>query len=99
LAHGRDCTELRNGDTQRLIAEAIKELPADETNPSHVYARILREALHQHYVLDKLHLGDVLVALRTAGYLIDAKSGRLRIAANDPAPKAAKPRRAMGGRT
>jgi hypothetical protein len=90
--------KLQNRNTEQLIAEAIKGLPSDETNPSHIYARILREAIRQHSVLDELHLGDVLVALRTAGHVIDAKSGRLRIAANDPAPKAAKPRRAMGGR-
>lgn len=72
-AHG-----LRNGDTQRLIAEAVAGLSAAEAgNPSHVYARILRNAIRDHYVLDNLHLGDVLVALHSAGYVIDNKTGKL----------------------
>jgi len=72
-----DAHELRNGDTQRLIAEAVAELSDREaSNPSHVYARVLRNAIRQHYVLDELHLGDVLVALRNAGHGIDGKTGK-----------------------
>jgi hypothetical protein len=82
-----------------LIADAIRQLPADEAiNPSHVYARILKGAIRQHFILDQLHLGDILVALRNAGHVIDAKSGRLRIAANDPKPERVIKRRAAGGR-
>lgn len=47
----------------------------DGAHPSHVYARILQEAIKKHYVLDRLHLGDVLVALCQAGFMIDAKIG------------------------
>jgi adenine-specific DNA methylase len=70
--------ELRNGDTQRLIREAIAELQRDEArNPSQVYARILRAAISKHYALDDLHLSDVLLALRNAGYVTDHKTGHL----------------------
>ncbi len=77
--------QLRNGDTQRLIAEAIDELSVQDTrNPSHVYARILRKAIQKHYILDELHLSDVLLALRNAGYTIDHKTGRLSHARPSP---------------
>ena len=73
-----DAIELTNGDTEKLIAEAIDELSVDDArNPSHIYARILRKALQKHLVLDGLHLSDVLISLRNAGYLIDRKSGLL----------------------
>ena len=74
---GRAVT-LANGDTDTLIRAAIDELPADEArNPSHVYARILRKAIQKGLVLDGLHLGDVLIALRNAGYGVDRKTGLL----------------------
>ena len=77
---GMDIHELRNGDMQRLIAEVIRELPHDDTrNPSHVYARILRKAIQKHYILDELHLSDVLLALRNAGYMTDHKTGMLSL--------------------
>ena len=75
-----DVRELRNGDTNRLINEAIRELPANVRNPSHVYARILRKAIQKHYALDHLHLTDVLLALRNAGYTTDRKTGLLSLA-------------------
>ena len=69
---------LANGDTDALIRAAIDELPADEArNPSHVYARILRKAIRKGLVLDELHLGDVLIALRNAGYGVDRNTGLL----------------------
>jgi hypothetical protein len=75
-----DAHQLRNGDTQRLISEAINELSVEDTrNPSHVYARILRKAIQKHYILDELHLGDVLLALRNAGYLVNHKTGLLSL--------------------
>lgn len=71
---------LTNGDTAKLIKAAVKELSSNEAqNPSHVYARILRKAIQQHIILDDLHLGDVLIALRNAGYAIDRKTGKLYI--------------------
>ena len=74
---GRTVT-LANGDTDALIRAAIDELPADEArNPSHVHARILRKAIQKGLVLDYLHLGDVLIALRNAGYGVDRKTGLL----------------------
>ena len=75
-----DAHELQNGDTSQLIAEAIGELsPPQVGNASHVYARILRKAIQKHYTLDDLHLGDVLVSLRNAGYGVDPKTGHLLI--------------------
>ena len=73
-----DAAELANGDTEKLITEAIDELSVDDAwNPSHVYARILRKAIQKHMVLDDLHFSDVLISLRNAGYLVDRKSGLL----------------------
>lgn len=75
-----DGHQLSNGDTAKLIRAAIKELSSNEAqNPSHVYARILRKAIQEHIILDELHLGDVLIALRNAGYSIDRKTGKLYI--------------------
>ena len=71
-----DAHVLENGDTQRLIEEVIDELSTEDArNPSHVYAKILRRAIHQHYTLDDLHLSDVLLALRGAGYTTNEKTG------------------------
>jgi hypothetical protein len=47
-------------------------------NPSHVYARVLKKAIEKHLMLDHLHLGDVLIALRNSGYTVDQKTGLLR---------------------
>ncbi len=60
-----------------LIAEAIASLSLDARNPSHVYARVLRKAIQLHLPLDGFHLSDVLIALREAGYSVDAKTGLL----------------------
>ena len=70
--------ELTNGDAQNLIESAIEELPDNiAQNPSHLYGRILSKAIQNHILLDDLHLGDVLVALRKAGYSIERKTGLL----------------------
>ncbi len=70
--------QMSGGDTSDIIREAIAELPDDDArNPSYVYARILSKAIQKHLVLDDLHLGDVLIALRKAGYSIDRKTGLL----------------------
>jgi hypothetical protein len=45
--------------------------------PSHVYAAIVRDAIKRHALLDHLHLTDVLITLRNAGFGIDRKSGLL----------------------
>jgi len=75
---GAKARPLQNGDMRYLIQQALESLdPAVLSNPSHVYAHILRAAIHRHFILDELHLGDVLLALRTAGYEIDAKTGCL----------------------
>lgn len=73
-----DGHDLRNGDTADLIRAAIRELSTDKAkNPSYVYARILKKAIEKHLVLDQLHLGDVLIALRNAGYRVNRKNGRI----------------------
>ena len=72
---GRAVT-LANGDTASLIRAAIDELADDKPcNASHVYARMLRKAIQKGLLLDDLHLGDVLIALRNAGYRVDRKTG------------------------
>ena len=69
---------LADGDTNALIKSVIEELPADQAkSPSHVYARILCKAIQKSLALDKLHLSDVLIALRNAGYGVDRKTGTL----------------------
>ena len=69
---------LANGDADALIRAAIDELSADDAcNPSRVYAQVLRKAIQKGLVLDELHLGDVLIALRNAGYGVDRKTGLL----------------------
>ena len=69
---------LAGGDTNALIKTVIEELPADQAkSPSHVYAQILCKAIQKSLVLDKLHLSDVLIALRNAGYGVDRKTGTL----------------------
>ena len=71
---------LANGDASALIREIVDELPVEGTrNPSHVYARILRRAIREGFALDGLHLGDVLIALRNAGYGVDRKTGLLYV--------------------
>jgi hypothetical protein len=56
------------------------ELSSDGArNPSHVYARILRKAIHEHYTLDRLHLSDVLLTLRNAGYTTNEKTGLMSL--------------------
>jgi hypothetical protein len=47
-------------------------------NPSYVYTHVLTKAIQKHILLDDLHLGNILLALRKAGYAIDRKSGLLR---------------------
>ena len=74
---GRAVT-LANEDTDSLIRAVIDELADDKPcNASHVYARTLRKAIQKGLLLDDLHLGDVLIALRNAGYRVDRKTGLL----------------------
>lgn len=76
--NSNDGRSLCNGDTTKLINAAIKELAKTTSqNPSQVYAQILRKAIQKHFILDELHLSDVLIALRNAGYSIDKKTGTL----------------------
>jgi hypothetical protein len=79
-----------NGDTAALIHEAIADLSIEQAkNASYVYAHVLTKAIQKHLILDDLHLGDVLIALRKAGYTIDRKTGLLREGEDDVETKAA----------
>lgn len=61
-----------------LLDVALRSLPEDKANnPSYVYAATVREAICRHEAVEHLHLGDVLIALRNAGYEIDPRSGLL----------------------
>jgi hypothetical protein len=74
-----------NGDRESLIQEAIADLSIEKaSNPSYVYARILTKAIQKHLLLDDLHLGDVLIALRNAGYTVDRQSGLLSKTVSEP---------------
>lgn len=74
---GKGHAEFALADAAELIASALASLPERTRNPSHVYAAILRDAIRRHQAVDRLHLGDVLIALRNAGYVIDRKTGLL----------------------
>jgi len=69
---------LAHGHAESLIEQAINELSAkDAGDASYLYTRVLAKAIQEHLVLDDLHLSDVLIALRNAGYTIDRKTGML----------------------
>jgi hypothetical protein len=74
IAEEKDLTQ---ADARALIDRALSEIPESMRNPSHVYAAIIRDAIKRHHVVDHLHLSDVLIALRNAGYSIDRKTGLL----------------------
>ncbi|MDE0100016.1 MAG: DNA methyltransferase [Truepera sp.] len=77
--NANDVLRLANGNTEELIAEAIGELSVEDAwSPSRVYARVLKKAIQRHLMLDDLHLSDVLISLRNAGYSVDHKTGLLR---------------------
>jgi 16S rRNA G966 N2-methylase RsmD len=79
-----------NGDTAALIHEAITELSVEQAkNASYVYAHVLTKAIQKHLILDSLHFGDVLIALRKAGYTIDHKTGLLRHGPDESRSRAA----------
>lgn len=59
-----------------LVAKVIETLPNNAArNPSHVYARVLSYAIQNHMPLDTLHLADVLAALKSAGYVVNGRTG------------------------
>ncbi len=65
-------------DTAALIREAIEDLSdSKDSSPSYIYANILRTAIQRGLVLDDLHLGDVLVALRNAGFSVSPRTGMI----------------------
>jgi hypothetical protein len=76
-AEARDQNDFAEADPRALVERALKAIHKTMRNPSHVYAAILRDAIKRHYMVDHLHLSDVLIALRNAGYRIERKSGLL----------------------
>jgi DNA modification methylase/DNA-directed RNA polymerase subunit RPC12/RpoP len=77
-AVGKSNGKWEQAEPEDLIKAAVAEANnGDAMNPSYVYAHVLREAINQHLLVDKLHLSDVLVSLRKAGYSIDPKTGLL----------------------
>jgi hypothetical protein len=65
-------------EPKELIEYAIRDLSdAQARNPSYLYIATVREAIRRHQALDHLHLADVLIALRNAGFSVNAKSGLL----------------------
>jgi hypothetical protein len=64
-----------HADAGELIASTLGSLPLTlSRNPSHVYAALHRNAIRRYEMVDHLHLSDVLIALRNAGYIVDPKS-------------------------
>ncbi len=73
----------RVADAADVLCAALKTLDSEKArNPSYVYAAAVREAIKRQQRVDNLHLGDVLVALRNAGYAIDAATGLLNVPAS-----------------
>ena len=63
-------------ETVRMVREAVASLPVERArSSSYVYADILTRPIRHEMVLDDLHLGDVLVALRQAGYQVGRRTG------------------------
>lgn len=69
--------EFTQSEAQALIDRALTSIPEDMRSPSHVYAATIRDAIKLHHQVDHLHLSDVLIALRNAGYSVDRKTGLL----------------------
>jgi 16S rRNA G966 N2-methylase RsmD len=84
-AEARADAKFVQADAAELIATALEGLPERARSPSHVYAAILRDAIRRHRMVDHLHLSDVLIALRNAGYSIDRKTGLLTKTRSDMA--------------
>jgi adenine-specific DNA methylase len=72
-----EARKLKQAEAADLIEETVRSIPAKLLTPSHVYATIVRDAIKRHLMVDHLHLSDVLIALRNAGYRIDPKTGLL----------------------
>ncbi len=67
---------LSSGETSVLVRNAIQDLSGlQDQSPSQIYAEIVRTAIKRGLVLDNLHLGDVLVALRNAGFAVNQNTG------------------------
>ena len=76
-----------NGDAAALVREAIEDLSdSKDSSPSYIYANILRTAIQRGLVLDNLHLGDVLVALRNAGFSVSSRTGLISCTESLPVP-------------
>jgi 16S rRNA G966 N2-methylase RsmD len=75
----RAAPKLANGDHKSLVEEAIRKMSVTPArNASHLYARVVAKAIGSQWMLDDVHLSDVLSALRRAGYSVDRKTGMLQ---------------------
>lgn len=63
------------GLSSKDVTYHITSADSKNSSPSYIYANILRAAIHRGLVLDDLHLGDVLVALRNAGFSVSPRTG------------------------
>lgn len=62
-----------------LASSALRRLAeVHRRNPSYLYAAVLMEAISRRRRLDDLHYGDLLVALRSAGFPVDPQTGLLQ---------------------
>lgn len=69
---------MEQAEPENLIQYAIEEAGNGcAKNPRYLYVNVLREAIKRNLLVDKLHLSDVLIALRKAGYSVDSKTGLL----------------------
>jgi 16S rRNA G966 N2-methylase RsmD len=69
--------KLKQADASAHIEQIVEAISPNLLTPSHVYVAIVRDAIRQNLMVDHLHLSDVLIALRKAGYGINPKSGLL----------------------
>jgi 16S rRNA G966 N2-methylase RsmD len=66
-------------NVRALICEGVEELKSGRAcSASHLYADVLRKAITFGISLDDIHLSDILAALRTAGYIPDTATGKLK---------------------
>lgn len=75
IEHATQDKELLQADPSVLIERALRSIPETMRTPSHLYAAIVRDAIRRHQTVDHLHLSEVLIALRNAGYSVDRKTG------------------------
>lgn len=79
---------------QYVLASVAGQSPI---TPSHVYLAAIRHYLRTGFDLEQLHFADVLAALRSLGYQVDAEKGVL-LPPSDPASPRLERKRAQAGK-